>query len=202
MGIRFTCPNGHKLNVKDHLAGKRGVCPNCGAKFLIPSAGGSNGDLSAIGPAAVGTTTEGFPILPTVTESISASSPSVLISVDDSSLQTGPAPKPTSPPPTLSGGAASFDFAAIPATRSATTPVSTYATHRARSRRLQTQIAVVLLLAVIALAIVLAWVLKRGPAETAPAPNTTTQLAPLNTTAYVAQVEHLSGARHNQVPRP
>src|SRR5215475_14289618 len=36
MGIRFFCPNGHKLNVKDHLAGKRGVCPQCGAKFTIP----------------------------------------------------------------------------------------------------------------------------------------------------------------------
>ena len=37
MGIRFSCPNGHKLNVKAFLAGKRGVCPQCGAKFLIPS---------------------------------------------------------------------------------------------------------------------------------------------------------------------
>lgn len=36
MGIRFTCPNGHKLNVKSHLAGKRGFCPECGAKVLIP----------------------------------------------------------------------------------------------------------------------------------------------------------------------
>src|SRR3954454_10101863 len=36
MGIRFSCPNGHKLNVKTFLAGKRGVCPQCGAKFEIP----------------------------------------------------------------------------------------------------------------------------------------------------------------------
>ena len=36
MGIRFSCPNGHKLNVKEFLAGKRGVCPQCGAKFVIP----------------------------------------------------------------------------------------------------------------------------------------------------------------------
>src|SRR6476661_3843032 len=36
MGIRFNCPNGHKLNVKEFLAGKRGVCPQCGAKFIIP----------------------------------------------------------------------------------------------------------------------------------------------------------------------
>jgi hypothetical protein len=38
MGIRVVCPNGHKLNVKSFLAGKRGVCPHCGAKFDIPAA--------------------------------------------------------------------------------------------------------------------------------------------------------------------
>lgn len=36
MGIRFYCPNGHKLNVKAFLAGKRGICPHCGASVLIP----------------------------------------------------------------------------------------------------------------------------------------------------------------------
>ena len=36
MGIRFRCPSGHKLHVKDFLAGKRGICPKCGAKFRIP----------------------------------------------------------------------------------------------------------------------------------------------------------------------
>jgi hypothetical protein len=38
MGIRFDCPNGHKLNVKSFLAGKKGICPQCGAKFRIPEA--------------------------------------------------------------------------------------------------------------------------------------------------------------------
>jgi hypothetical protein len=37
MGIRFHCPNGHKLNVKAFLAGKRAICPKCGAKVLVPS---------------------------------------------------------------------------------------------------------------------------------------------------------------------
>lgn len=36
MGIRFYCPNGHKLNVKEHLAGKVGFCPECGARLTIP----------------------------------------------------------------------------------------------------------------------------------------------------------------------
>jgi hypothetical protein len=37
MGIKFQCPNGHSLNVKSFLAGKRGVCPDCGVTFRIPS---------------------------------------------------------------------------------------------------------------------------------------------------------------------
>ena len=36
MGIRFACPNGHRLNVKSYLAGKRGICPHCGIRFDIP----------------------------------------------------------------------------------------------------------------------------------------------------------------------
>jgi len=36
MGIRFNCPNGHKLNVKAFQAGKKGICPYCGTKFVIP----------------------------------------------------------------------------------------------------------------------------------------------------------------------
>ena len=40
MGIRFLCPNGHKLNVKVFLAGERGICPQCDAKFLVPRESG------------------------------------------------------------------------------------------------------------------------------------------------------------------
>lgn len=36
MGIRVVCPNGHRLNLKSHLAGHRGLCPDCGARFRIP----------------------------------------------------------------------------------------------------------------------------------------------------------------------
>jgi len=36
MGIRFFCPNGHKLNVKAFLAGHTGICPFCGVKVDIP----------------------------------------------------------------------------------------------------------------------------------------------------------------------
>ena len=37
MGIRFFCPNGHKLNVKEFQAGRKGICPYCGAKTQIPT---------------------------------------------------------------------------------------------------------------------------------------------------------------------
>ncbi|MBL9123432.1 MAG: DUF4339 domain-containing protein [Planctomycetaceae bacterium] len=37
MGIKFLCPNGHKLHVKSFLASQRGVCPQCGEKFIVPA---------------------------------------------------------------------------------------------------------------------------------------------------------------------
>lgn len=37
MGIKFRCPNGHKLNVKSFLAGKKGICPHCGTRMRIPA---------------------------------------------------------------------------------------------------------------------------------------------------------------------
>ena len=50
MGVRFECPQGHKLHVKAHLAGQRGICPECGVRFIVPSFSGgrvaevANGD--------------------------------------------------------------------------------------------------------------------------------------------------------------
>jgi uncharacterized protein DUF4339 len=36
MGIKFLCPNGHKLNVKSFLSGKKAICPKCGVRVLVP----------------------------------------------------------------------------------------------------------------------------------------------------------------------
>lgn len=36
MGIVAFCPNGHRIKVKDQLAGKKGICPTCQARFRIP----------------------------------------------------------------------------------------------------------------------------------------------------------------------
>jgi hypothetical protein len=38
MGIRFYCPKGHKLNVKEFQAGRKAICPFCGEKTHIPRA--------------------------------------------------------------------------------------------------------------------------------------------------------------------
>jgi hypothetical protein len=38
MAIETHCPNGHRMRVKDHLAGRTGRCPTCGTKFRIEAA--------------------------------------------------------------------------------------------------------------------------------------------------------------------
>ncbi len=63
MGIRFQCPNGHKLNVKTFLAGKCGICPHCDAKFVIPNSSGSQAE-------AVGDVTEQAADAPRSTEEL------------------------------------------------------------------------------------------------------------------------------------
>jgi hypothetical protein len=37
MGIKFLCPNGHKLHVKGFLSGKKAICPQCGARVVVPA---------------------------------------------------------------------------------------------------------------------------------------------------------------------
>src|SRR6185295_11767679 len=52
MGIKFYCPNGHKLNVKSFLAGKRAICPKCGVKVVVP--GEATDSESALEPDEFG----------------------------------------------------------------------------------------------------------------------------------------------------
>ncbi len=53
MGIRFACPNGHNLNVKADLAGKRGKCPQCGVKIEIPQAESADTENLASGASMI-----------------------------------------------------------------------------------------------------------------------------------------------------
>lgn len=89
MGIRFHCPNGHKLNVKSFLAGKKGVCPDCGVKVRIPDrseagleSGIDEGKHSAKGPIAAVATA-------------AASAPAMTLPVAAPAAQAAPKPAPT-----------------------------------------------------------------------------------------------------------
>lgn len=56
MGIVAHCPNGHRIKVKDELAGRKGVCPQCQATFRIPGKG--KGPLTSA-PTDPGLTADG-----------------------------------------------------------------------------------------------------------------------------------------------
>jgi hypothetical protein len=54
MAIELTCPNGHKLKVKDEFAGRAGLCPCCKARVNVPKKDDPLDDaiLSVLGPQA------------------------------------------------------------------------------------------------------------------------------------------------------
>jgi hypothetical protein len=63
MGIRFLCPNGHRLNVKTFLVGQRGICPECDARFIVPTESG--GQVAAIAETDLTTAAPELPLAPT-----------------------------------------------------------------------------------------------------------------------------------------
>jgi hypothetical protein len=164
MGIRFSCPNGHKLNVKAFLAGKRGVCPQCGARFLIPM---QTESPAAENPqsVAVGQSHSVDIVSPMRSQAASGvGSPSVIIAITD--IDAPPQLERDSAAtaiPTASIAAAQPPIVSEPIGAS---PEPAYVVRRERNRRKQLAISVVLLLLVIVLAVVLIWVLRRdaGPA--------------------------------------
>jgi len=38
MTMKFRCPNGHKLRIDAKDGGKKGICPRCLARFVLPAA--------------------------------------------------------------------------------------------------------------------------------------------------------------------
>jgi hypothetical protein len=191
MGIRFTCPSGHKLHVKTFLAGKRGVCPQCGAKILIPPAEepqqagvATPAGLGRIDP--VGSVEASVPRAGAFTD---AGSQSIIIAVADSSVAnatisdtpvSAPPPIVAAIPPVSANGPPLItpelpvapQPLVVPGANGPESPAVRYVARRERNRRKQFTIAVFLLLAVIVLAGVLIWVLQRGsnsaPTEKAP----------------------------------
>lgn len=168
MGIRFSCPNGHKLHVKEFLAGKRGVCPSCGAKFVIPSPTESQSATTPAVPSAD---------VPDPTQR--TSSPSVVIPVDPqtvSAVVASPVERATDPtamrPDVIAAPEKPVEVPmASPSVEPAEPTVSVgpvsaaakYVAHRDRARRRQMVLAIVLAVTVIVLAAVLVWILLGGP---------------------------------------
>jgi hypothetical protein len=184
MGIRFSCPNGHKLNVKSFLAGKRAICPDCGAKVIVPSlsdplaqpALDESPSLAAIGS-------------PAPQQYFEEIAPSVLIDVEENELPAAPiSAVPTASPvealPDSIIAATAASAAITPQVAGAPEPA--YDPQRERTRRNQMMMAVSLLFVVVVLAGILIWVLKRGasPAPTSePEPAKTSSILP--TTLFV-----------------
>ncbi|MCI0334167.1 MAG: hypothetical protein L0228_13195 [Planctomycetes bacterium] len=174
MGIRFTCPNGHKLHVKAFLAGKRGVCPQCGARITIPEAEEPQSIVIAA-PTEVGSKSGVGGNLPQTVAPTEVGTQSIIIAVADgpttATIQS-PAPLEVAQPgaglnepPAVALNTASMSENSPFVVAEAPSPVSPavrYVAQRERNRRNQFTIAVVLLLAVIVLAGVLIWVVRRG----------------------------------------
>jgi len=108
MGIKFHCPNGHKLNVKAFLAGKKGVCPKCGTKVRIPAtsepglvdsdleeaedSASSSSKSNGSGAAATATLTAPAPAAPAVSAALTSSVPDqALASAADDPIAEAPA---------------------------------------------------------------------------------------------------------------
>jgi len=54
MGIKFDCKHcGHSLHVKDHLAGKRGICPHCQGKVDIPALSDDGASVGGVATASI-----------------------------------------------------------------------------------------------------------------------------------------------------
>lgn len=65
MSIRFNCPNGHELNVKDKYAGLTGLCPKCQARVLVPVPAGKLTDdaiVNMLGPPPATDIDDGLPV--------------------------------------------------------------------------------------------------------------------------------------------
>jgi hypothetical protein len=179
MGIRFSCPNGHKLNVKNFLAGKRGVCPQCGAKFIIPMLT-EEPATETRQPVGVGQSPSVDIVIspaPSHQTASAAASPSVIIPVSD--LDPTPSSdfepvirEPEVAPAAVPRAPAVTGLPLLVTDAVVAAPEPAYISQRERSRRNQIIISLLLLALVVFLAGVLIWVLTRDVSQT-PAGKTT-----------------------------
>jgi hypothetical protein len=166
MGIRFSCPNGHRLNVKEFLAGKRGICPQCGSKFVIPAASESTPAMMS-SFAGARESVAGL-------SSIDPGAQSVIIAVADapSSEIIEPPPvtlQPVNPAPVMPSSVEPGVPIVVTNAVNPSRPATGYELRREHNRRNQVTLAIVLLVAVLFLAVALIVVLQGGAEGPAPA---------------------------------
>lgn len=156
MGIRFFCPNGHKLNVKGHLAGKRAICPQCGSKVIVPN-------VPAVEEQPARTTTS---VGRTATQSASLTLdagtadglPSSILPHSPAEHAHAPVAAPGALPESIlaaTHNAPGMDIA------DASSDDLAIQSRRSHGRRNQLIVSVVLLLIVVLLAVALYWVMTR-----------------------------------------
>ena len=178
MGIRFFCPSGHKLNVKSFLAGKRAICPQCGAKVLVPDVSDSPLPGTPLPPAGIPTNPVSGPAGSTIPSPQDTASPSVILSMAGSevapTLESYDEIELETVEPGLPESVVLAARAPISATELAA-PDAKQELQRARHRHTQFVIAIVLLVLVIVLAMILIWVLRRNAIEPVSEPEKTAQ---------------------------
>lgn len=178
MGIRFSCPNGHKLNVKAHLAGKRAICPHCGSKVVVPNLPALE-ETQATAKSSVARATSQSAV-PTANFGDADVLPSSILPHTSAAHVPAPAASSDALPDSIL--AATFGEAG-------SEPATIYADsgdqdHRAHGRRNQLIVSVVLLLIVVLLALALYWVLTRNGSPVTPEPS---KMATPTTTATTAK---------------
>ncbi len=117
MGIRFHCPNGHKLNVKTFLAGKRGICPHCGAKFEIPAESTvSSAPPPLVAVAAAGATKSAKPNEAAAMPAAMPSLPAPAAAIGPGTIQAGAVSTMAAMPQSAPSGAAHLPAMPVVAT--------------------------------------------------------------------------------------
>jgi hypothetical protein len=162
MGIRFVCPNGHKLNVKSDLAGKRAICPHCSAKVIVPE--GEEPAANEVSRQVVGVAPgNGFDTANADSVAV-ASWPSIEISLAPSEVAPPAPSRPATPaadPNAIPASILSTSPAPAPEPAPVLSPQELRELAAERRRRNQILMSVMLLMIVITLAGVLCWVLYR-----------------------------------------
>lgn len=100
MGIRFHCPNGHRLHVKQELAGQVGICPQCEARVEIPAASTPPGDTlpDQGAPAHPGEAAPAEPAVQPAPQGLPRALPRALPITPEATPAAAAAPQPQSPP--------------------------------------------------------------------------------------------------------